>query len=128
MKSANCIILTLLTFVWSACEDKGTESIFTELQLSVADVGVTDASLHLKVTTIVPIRAEIALTRNDSLVLALSTSFPLDTVLMDQDLLPRTNYKYLVKLSSSSIIEQSEPVVLTTMESLNITKHNHLLM
>ena len=116
------LLSLLLTAVLAgfACRTYMTAPISSDVQLSAEDVAVTEVWLKIHIAQNV-LHDSIRLTRNDATVLTRPFR-GMDTLLLDEQLLPRQIYSYkLYTISSNGAQYSSDLLTITTMDT---TSHN----
>ena len=114
-----CLLALLLSNF--ACKDGPIEStVHRTLQLSTEDVGVTDAWIRVRcLGSGVP--ATLSVTRNGQKIFTIPYAL-LDTVLIDEGLLPKHAYTYNFYLLRDTMTDDSaQALTVTTMDT---TSHN----
>jgi hypothetical protein len=112
MKALHVIIILMLCIFFQTCKDSSTYPSQQAVQLSVEDVGVTDAYLHLQVPSL---KGRLTLERDGATVFDKMVS-TLDTFVVDDTLLPKRTYSYRAKLAGEYLYATPE-VVATTMDT-----------
>lgn len=126
MRAIAIITASLILINLSACkkDPTGTGTKTPEVQLSIADIGVTETWLNTHISGILN-DAQLTLVRNDSLIQTIylpdmDNSDVLDTLLYDNGLQPAKDYTYMVTVTTKNN-NVDAMVQLTTMDT---TSHN----
>ncbi len=120
MKKHLILPLVLLTLQFFCCRDKGTEPQPSSVQLIAEDVGVTEAWLRIKI--IQNQQGGAVKINRDNQTFFLTQHAVMDTVILDDSLLPNHSYTYIAyRFSNNTPVDSSAPLSLTTMDT---TSHN----
>jgi hypothetical protein len=118
------VILILQILVGFACRDKVTEPLLhtSTIQLTADDVGVTDALLRLKITDTKEQRTDSFQLRRNGQAFFTTHGSILDTLIFDENLLPKHTYTYKAyRLNGTIVFDSSDALTINTMDT---TSHN----
>jgi len=110
--------VVLLSLPLLTCkQDEVAPQIYSPKSIVAEDIGATDVWLHVKVVAPFP-NNRIQLLRDNKVIMQTSST-PLDSVLLDSDLLPNHTYRYklVADVAETIAMQISDPVSIKTLDT-----------
>jgi hypothetical protein len=119
MKFSMIFFLCLIVLCNFSCREKGIEPRTVDIQLTAEDVGVTEVYLRIK-ATMGPGPWTLTLKRDGQIIFNSQQSnfISFDTLILDEQRLPKHNYTYKVLYTiNGTAVDSSAPLFVTTMDT-----------
>ncbi|MBI1806726.1 MAG: hypothetical protein HYR76_06705 [Ignavibacteria bacterium] len=120
MRILTVVVCCAILICGFACTKSPTGPSIPFSHLTAEDVGAIDVVLHINVTPILRSSTPLRVSRDGHTIF--TATAPIDTVVVDEGLLPKQTYTYqLTQLFNGTFVPTDAPLVVTTLDT---TSHN----